>query len=269
MSISSASGDIVTAIYPSREDSTTTSLPSATAMARSEHTALEVTLRPVEGSRSTRRLRREGLVPGVVYGGGAEPVAFSVNARILRSALAHAGSVLDLAVDGGTATPVIVKDVQNHPVRGEAIHVDLLRVDMTQPIHSTAVLDLVGAEDSPGVSEGGVLSQETREVNILALPDDLPDVIQHDVSKMEMNETLTLAAVTVPQGVTLLDDLDETVIATITPPTLEPVEEDIETETALVGEDGEPLEGAELEEAERQAEGDTADEAAEASGDDS
>ena len=152
-------------------------------MARSEHTELEVTARPVEGSRSTRRLRREGLVPGVVYGGGDEPLTFSVNARVLRSALAHAGSVLDLAVDGGTATPVIVKDVQNHPVRGEAIHVDLLRVDMSQPIHSTAVLELVGAEESPGVSEGGVLSQETREVNILALPDDLPDVIQHDVSE--------------------------------------------------------------------------------------
>jgi large subunit ribosomal protein L25 len=237
-------------------------------MARSEHTELDVLTRPIEGSRATRRLRREGLVPGVVYGGGDEPVAFSVNARVLRSALAHAGSVLDLAVDGGKATPVIVKDVQNHPVRGEAIHVDLLRVDMSQPIHSTAVLELTGGDESPGVSEGGVLSQETRELNILALPDDLPDVITHDVSAMEMNETLTLSAVTVPEGVTLLDDLDETVIATITPPTLEPVEEEIETETALVGEDGEPLEGAELEEAERQAEGEGADEA-QASGDDS
>ena len=235
-------------------------------MARSEHTELEVSARPVEGSRATRRLRRTGFVPGVVYGGGDEPLTFAVNARVLRSALAHAGSVLDLAVDGGTATPVIVKDVQNHPVRGEAIHVDLLRVDMSQPIHSTAVLDLVGAEDAPGVSEGGVLSQETREVNVLALPDDLPDVIQHDVSKMEMNETLTLAAVTVPSGVTLLDDVEETVIATITPPTLEPVEEEIETETALVGEDGEPIEPAEGEEA---ADGDSAGEAEQASGDDS
>jgi large subunit ribosomal protein L25 len=234
-------------------------------MARSEHTALEVSARPVEGSRATRRLRREGLVPGVVYGGGSEPMPFAVNARILRSALAHAGSVLDLAIDGGSATPVIVKDVQNHPVRGEAIHVDLLRVDMSQPIHSTAVLDLVGAEDSPGVSEGGVLSQETREVNVMALPDDLPDVIRHDVSNMEMNETLTLAAVKVPEGVTLLDDPDETVIATITPPTLEPVEEEIETETALVGEDGEPIEPAEGDEAA----GDTADEASQASSDDS
>ena len=205
-------------------------------------------------------------MPGVVYGGGDEPITFAVDALTLRATLAHAGAVLDLKVDGGSATPVIVKDVQNHPVRGEAIHVDLLRVDMSQPIHSTAVLDLVGAEDSPGVSEGGVLSQETREVNVLALPDDLPDVIQHDVSKMEMNETLTLAAVTVPEGVTLLDDLDDTVIATITPPTLEPVEEEIETETALVGEDGEPIEPAEGEEA---GEGDAAGEAEPASGDDS
>lgn len=204
-------------------------------------------------------------MPGVVYGGGDEPMTFSVNARILRSALAHAGSVLDLSIDGGKATPVIVKDVQNHPVRGEAIHVDLLRVDMSQPIHSTAVLELTGGDESPGVSEGGVLSQETRELNVMALPDDLPDVITHDVSAMEMNETLTLSAVAVPQGVTLLDDLEETVIATITPPTLEPVEEEIETETALVGEDGEPIEPAEGDEAE----GDGADEAAPASGDDS
>ena len=165
MSISSASGDIPS-MYPERGVFTTSSLPSAPAMARSEHTALDVLTRPIEGSRSTRRLRREGLVPGVVYGGGDEPVAFSVNARVLRSALAHAGSVLDLAVDGGKATPVIVKDVQNHPVRGEAIHVDLLRVDMSQPIHSTAVLELTGADESPGVSEGGVLSQETRELNV-------------------------------------------------------------------------------------------------------
>ena len=213
-------------------------------MARSEHTALDVLTRPIEGSRSTRRLRRTGLVPGVVYGGGDEPVAFAVNARVLRSALAHAGSVLDLAVDGGTATPVIVKDVQNHPVRGEAIHVDLLRVDMSQPIHSTAVLDLVGADESPGVSEGGVLNQETRELNIAALPGDIPDSITFDVSGMEMNATVMLEVLKAPEGVTLLDDTD-VVIATITPPTLEPVEEEIETETALVGEDGEPIEVAE------------------------
>jgi large subunit ribosomal protein L25 len=235
-------------------------------MARSEHTALEVRARPVEGSRATRRLRREGLVPGVVYGGGDEPLTFAVDGRTLRAALAHGGAVLDLKVDGGATTPVIVKDVQNHPVRGEALHLDLLRVDMNQPIQSTVVLELTGTEEAPGVAEGGVLSQETRELNIEALPDDIPDAITYDVSGLEMNGTVTVSAITVPDGVTLLDDPDETVIATITPPTQEPVEDEIETETELVGEDGEPIEAAvEGEEAQR----DTADEAAQASGDES
>jgi large subunit ribosomal protein L25 len=238
-------------------------------MARSEHSALEVTARAVEGSRATRRLRKQGLVPGVVYGGGDEPQTFSVNALTLRATLAHSGAVLDLSLDGAQATPVIVKDVQNHPVRGEAIHVDLLRVDMNQPIQSVVVLELTGTEEAPGVTEGGVLSQETRELHIEALPDDIPDVITHDVSGLEMNATLTLSAVTAPQGVTLLDDPEETVIATITPPTQEPVEEEIETETELVGEDGEPIEGAvEGEEAEAQAEGATGDEAESAASDD-
>ena len=237
-------------------------------MARSEHSALEVTARAVEGSRATRRLRRQGLVPGVVYGGGEGPQPFSVNALTLRATLAHAGAVLDLKIDGAAASPVIVKDVQNHPLRGEAIHVDLLRVDMNQPIQSVVVLELTGGDEAPGVAEGGVLSQETRELHIEALPDDIPDAITHDVSGLEMNATLTLSAVTVPEGVTLLDDLDDTVIATITPPTQEPVEEEIETETELVGEDGEPIEAVEGEEAEAQAEGATGDEAESAASDD-
>jgi large subunit ribosomal protein L25 len=223
-------------------------------MAGSDHQSLDVTARPVEGSRATRRLRKQGLVPGIVYGGGEEPVTFAVDALTLRATLAHAGAVLDLKVGDSAATPVIVKDVQNHPVRGQAIHLDLLRVDMNQPIHSVVVLELIGGDDSPGVSEGGVLSQDTRELNIEALPDDIPDSIVHDVSALEMNSTLTLSAVTVPEGVTLLDDLDETVIATITPPTQEPVEEEIETETELIGEDGEPIEPAEGEEGEGGAE---------------
>ena len=237
-------------------------------MAGSEHTALEVSARAVEGSRATRRLRKQGLVPGVVYGGGDAPQTFAVNALTLRATLAHAGAVLDLSLDGGAATPVIVKDVQNHPLRGEAIHVDLLRVDMNQPIQSVVVLELTGTEEAPGVTEGGVLSQETRELHIEALPDDIPDVITHDVSALEMNATLTLSAVTAPQGVTLLDDPEETVIATITPPTQEPEEEEIETETELVGEDGEPIEAVEGEEAEAQAERATGDEAESAASDD-
>jgi large subunit ribosomal protein L25 len=142
-------------------------------------------------------------------------------------------------------------------VRGELVHVDLLRVDMDQPIQTTVTLELTGADDAPGVSEGGVLSQETRELNIEALPGDIPDAIVHDVSGLEMNATLTLSAVSAPRGVTLLDDPEETVIATITPPTAEPAADEIETETALVGE-----EGVESAEADAAAGGATGEEAA-------
>ena len=208
-----------------------------------ESTKLSLNARDPEGSRTARRLRRTGEVPGVIYGGDAEPSHFSVDARILRNTLARSGAILDISIDGGKASPVIVKDLQRHPVRGEIMHLDLVRVNMNETIHTTVVLELIGADEAPGVSEGGVLSQETREVNIEALPGDIPDTITHDVSKMQINDTLTLSAVTVPAGITLLDDLEETVIATITPPTLEPVEDEIETETALVGEDGAAAEG--------------------------
>jgi large subunit ribosomal protein L25 len=114
-----------------------------------------------------------------------------------------------------------------------------------------------GADEAPGVVEGGIFNQELREVNIEALPGDIPDSISYDVSGLEMNATVTLDVLTAPQGVTLLDDA-ETVVAVITPPTLEPVEEEIETETALVGEDGEPLA-----EGEEPAEGEAAEEGAE------
>ena len=207
---------------------------------------LELTSRGPEGSRSARRLRRTGQVPGVVYGGGDEPQPFAVDGRILRNTLAHSGAILQITIDGGATAPVLVKDLQRHPVRGNAVHVDLLRVDMKVAIHTPVGIELVGAEAAPGVSEGGVLSQGVVELNIEALPGDIPDSIQVDVSALEMNATMTLSTLSPPAGVTFLDDPDETVLATITPPSQEPVEEEIETETELVGEgEGEPAEEAE------------------------
>jgi large subunit ribosomal protein L25 len=217
---------------------------------------LSLTARDPEGSRSARRLRRDGLVPGVLYGGGSEPQHFAVDGRILRNTLAHSGAILEVSVDGATGTPVLVKDIQRHPVRGEAVHVDFLRVDMKVAIHTTVVIELLNGDEAPGVVEGGVLSQETREVNIEALPGDIPETISYDASGMQINDTLTLGMISVPEGVTILDD-DETVIASVTPPTLEPVEEEIETETEIVGDDA-----VDSAEAQAQAEGDTADEAA-------
>jgi large subunit ribosomal protein L25 len=221
----------------------------------SDTSSLSLTARAPEGSRSARRLRREGLVPGVLYGGDGEPQHFAVDGRILRNTLAHSGAILEVSVDGGGSTPVLVKDLQRHPVRGEAIHVDLLRVNMNETIHTTVSLELTGGDDAPGVTEGGVLSQETRELNIEALPGDIPDTIEYDVSGMQINETLTVGQITPPSGVTLLDD-PESVVASITPPTAEPVDADIETETAVIGD-----EAVDSTQAQAQAEGDTGDEA--------
>jgi large subunit ribosomal protein L25 len=183
------------------------------------------------------------MVPGIVYGGGEEPVAFQVDARDLRLALAHAGAVLDLSVEGGGGSPVVLKELVRHPVTGDTVHVDLLRVRLDQAIHATVVVELTGAENSPGVKEGGVLEQVTREVTIEALPTDIPDSIGYDVSEAVIGDTVTLAALAMPSGVALLDD-PETVLITLTPPRLQVEEEpEIEEETELVGEGEAPPEG--------------------------
>jgi large subunit ribosomal protein L25 len=176
-------------------------------------------------------------VPGVLYGGGGEPLSFDVDARELRLALAGTGAVLDLSVDGGKATPAVLKEAQRHPVRGDTVHVDLMRVRLDKPIHAVVPLELTGVDDAPGVREGGILEQPTRELNVEALPTTIPEAIVHDVSQMQIGETLTLDAVSAPpDGVTLLDD-SETVLATLSPPRLQSeTAAEIEAETELVGE---------------------------------
>jgi large subunit ribosomal protein L25 len=202
----------------------------------STSTKLSISPRDPEGSRATRRLRRTGRVPGVLYGGDGEPIAFSADARELRNALAARGAVLEVVADG-KATPAILKNAQYHPVRGETMHVDLLRVNLNVAIAAVVPLELVGADDAPGVKSGGVLEQITRELNIEALPNEIPESLTHDVSSLDINDTVTLADVAVPAGITLLDDL-ETVVATLTPPRLETEDDEIESETAVVGEAG-------------------------------
>jgi large subunit ribosomal protein L25 len=211
-------------------------------MATTAATVLSVEPRDPSGSRGARRLRRSGQVPGVVYGGGEDPVSFQVDARELRSTLAHTGAVLDLKLSGASQ-PVVLKEHTRHPVTGDTLHVDLLRVRLDQAISASVVVELTGAEDAPGVKEGGVLEQVTREVNIEALPNDIPDSLSYDVSEMQINDTVTLESLATPAEVTLLDDT-ETVLVTLTPPRLQIEEEpEVEEETELVGEGAEAPEG--------------------------
>jgi large subunit ribosomal protein L25 len=201
---------------------------------------LEVTTRDLQGSRASRRLRKQGLIPGVLYGRGNDPHAIVVPERDLRRALGGPGglhTILDVVLfgaDGGRAHPSVLKDYQVDPVRGGVTHVDLQEVRLDRPIQAQVVVQLVG--DAAGTSEGGVLSQPTRELNVEALPMEIPEHIDVDVTEMHIGDTLRLADLPPIEAVTFLDDPDETVLATVTQPTrVEEPEEIVEEGEDVTG----------------------------------
>jgi large subunit ribosomal protein L25 len=234
-------------------------------MATPQRPTLTADERSERGSRSARRMRRDGLVPGIVYGGSdGECTSFKVDSRALRHVLVDGSALIDLEVAGRTR-PVIVKDQQLHPVRGEVVHIDLLEVRLDEKIQTTVSVHIENIEEAPGIKEGGVLEQVTHQLNIEALPTAIPDFVAVDASGMEIAATMTLSEVTVPEGVSFLDDPEETVIATVVVPT-EVEEPEIEEETELVGEG---VEGEELPEGEEAAEGEGGEESASGEGEDS
>src|SRR3954453_12509249 len=175
---------------------------------------IDVSVRDEFGSRVSRRLRKSGQVPGVVYGTPeGSCISFAADARELRRVLVGSGALIDLKV-GGEARPVIVKDQQYHPVRGELIHIDFVQVRLDEKIQTTVAVVVEGAEEAPGVKEGGVLEQATHQLNIEALPTAIPDQITVDASGLGIAEVMHLSALTPPSGVEFLDDLEETIIAT-------------------------------------------------------
>lgn len=202
---------------------------------------LKVAPRAAYGSRASRRMRGEGLVPGVVYSGGSEAIAFQVSEREVRSIIHEGAALFDLEIEGSKAVPVVVKEQQLHPVRGSIQHLDLQEVKLDEAIQAEVMIELEGIEDAPGVKASGVLEHVTREITVEALPTDIPDRIVLDVSSMEINDTLQLSSVTVPDGVTFVaDDPEEITIVTLSPPRVEEVAEpEVEEETALVGESAE------------------------------
>src|SRR3954468_2771214 len=210
-------------------------------------TTLKVSPRETFGSRATRRLRRDGLVPGIVYGQGGEARPFQVPSRELRTALGSGQNLFDLELDGSKAVPVVIKEQQHHPVRGDVLHVDCLEVRLDEEIQSEVPIELEGADQAPGVREGGVLEHVTREVTVEALPTEIPERITVDVSEMDINDTINLASVSVPSGVKLMaEELEEITIATLSPPRVEEEPEpEVEEEAELVGEGEEVPEGEE------------------------
>jgi len=218
-----------------------------------ERIRLEVKEREQSGSRDARRLRKAGMIPGVLYGQGHKPHAICVSERELRRVLTGSAglhAILDVVLEGQKSThSSILKDYQVDPIRGKIDHFDLHEVRLDQTIQTSVVVELVG--ESVGAKAGGVLSQVTREVRVEALPLEVPERLELDVTPMEIGDSLRLSDLRAPEGVTLLDD-PETVLATVTVPTRveEPEEEVEEVEE---GEEGEVPEGEAAPEAEGEA----------------
>src|SRR6188472_1974210 len=211
-----------------------------------ERIRLEVQEREQRGTRVSRRLRKDGIIPGVLYGRGNKPHPICVPERELRRVLTgdhglHA--ILDVVLAGQKSTHAsILKDYQQDPIRGHISHVDLQEVPLDQPIQASVNVVLVG--EPAGVKEGGVLSQVQREINVEALPMEIPEHIDLDVSGMAIGDTLRLADLAAMDGVTYLDDPEETVLATVTLPTRE-AEPEPEVEEGEELAEGEAPEGEE------------------------
>jgi large subunit ribosomal protein L25 len=216
-----------------------------------ERVKLQVKPREGRGSADARRLRNEGLVPGVLYGRGKPPHPFVVPMSELRRALSgdsgtHA--ILDVVLDGQSTThPAVLKDYQQEIPSGRLAHVDLHEVRLDEAIQTQVSIELIG--EAQGVTEGGVLSQVNREINIEALPLEIPDHLELDVSGMAIGDTMRLADLPPTEGVKYLDDPEDTVLATVTAPTVivepEPEEEELEEGELPEGEVPEGEEAAE------------------------
>lgn len=211
----------------------------------SDRPTLKVAERSSFGSRTSRRLRREGRVPGVVYTAGKPARAFTADAHMIALFLGEGHTLFDLEIEGGSGSvPVVVKEEQRHPVRDELVHIDCHEVDLDQEIQADVSIELEGVEDAPGVKEGGILEHVTRDVTVEALPAAIPEKLTIDVSAMVIGDTIQLSVITPPAGVKLMaEHPDEVTLATLNPPRVEEEPEpDVEVETELIGEEGEAAE---------------------------
>jgi large subunit ribosomal protein L25 len=210
----------------------------------SDRITLEVKPRDADqvGSRRVRRLRREGMVPGVLYGKG-HTRAILVGERDLRAALTGPSglhAIVDVVIEGQTTLHhAVLKDYQRHPIRGTLTHVDFHEVRLDRPIQATVSVHLIG--ESPGAKQGGVVQQVTREIRVEALPTEVPEHVEADISALEVGATVRVADLEPIEGVAYLDD-PETVLANCSIP--RGITE-LEEAEAAEGEEGEEGEAAE------------------------
>jgi large subunit ribosomal protein L25 len=203
------------------------------------------------GSPESRRLRKTGWIPGVLYGAG-DSMPLAVDERELRKVLSSSRGnvIIALSFEGKKKEhPAILKEYQADPIGTGLLHVDFLEIKMDKPIEANVLLDLVGTP--AGVQEGGILDQNVREINVRCLPADMPEVIEYDVAEMNIGDSIRVSDLVAPEKVEILNDAEMGVASIITPtilveeePEEELTEEELEAlaaaEEAGEGEEGEP-----------------------------
>ena len=189
--------------------------------------------RDVTGSRAARRMRKTGLIPGVLYGHGKEATLFTVDPHTLRIALATGGgthAVLAITVAGHKrAHNAIIKDMELDPVKSTLTHIDLQEIRLDETIETTVTVHFEG--EARGVKEGGMLDESTREVTIKGLVTAIPEHLVLDISDMDINDTAKVGDLVVPEGLEIVDD-PEQVLCSVLPP--RKVEEEAEEGAAEV-----------------------------------
>ncbi len=227
-----------------------------------EQVVLEVQERKVTGSGPAGRLRAQGLVPGIVYGRGLEPVPIAVADRDLQDLLrSSAGSnvLVDLRVPGlthETSVAAMVREVQRDPVKHTALHVDFQWISLADRVTVQVPISFIG--ESPGVVEGGVIDQILYDIEVECLPTNIPEHLTLDVSGMEIRDTRQVSDLQVPEDVEVLADLEDPVVTIASPIREEDLEtrvEEVEGEELLPEEEAEELEEEVEGEVEAEAEG--------------
>lgn len=207
--------------------------------------------RGVEGRGASRRLRRSGRAPGIVYGGAAKPQPIELDHNALIHALkneAFHSSILTMKL-GPESQQVLLRDVQMHPFRKEVLHVDFQRVDPNRRIHMKVPLHFANGENSPAVKlSGAIISHVMTEVDVSCLPKDLPSFIEVDLSQLALNQSIHLTDLKLPSGVTAVSHagMNPAVATAIIPKIIAEVEEvapEAEAEAAAV--EGEAAAGTE------------------------
>lgn len=212
---------------------------------RAEQVEIPARVRTAIGTRASRRLRAQGHIPAVVYGGGQEPVVVSVDEATFAKAIPASGwysTLIDLKIegaDGGDERPtVMIKEVQHDLVHRQVVSIDFRRISLEETIQTHVPIRHVG--ESPGVKLGGILDQVTHEVMVECLPTDMPDHLEVDVSGLEIGDSVRVKDLMVPPGVEVAAAEEDVVIVIAPPLREEEVAPVTEEEGALVEEVAEP-----------------------------